>query len=95
MNEYNFSGVITMPDGTEALENGKSISLYELLGNMLLGKTEGIDAFKAIGWATELTKESRALSLDDSDKGKLEKLINDSQFGNLAKYHLLKVLKGA
>lgn len=99
MKEYSFAGNITMPDGTEMIEAGTKISLYKVLGNILMGKTEGVEPFKAIGWATELTKEPRTISMDDTDKEKLLAAIKNSDvaknsgIGNLLVTNLSAPLK--
>ncbi len=94
MTVYSFEGNVTLPDGSEFVENGMNLPISQLLGTLLMGKTEGVDSFKAMGWVVELLKPEKTLNIDDVDRDKIIKIIEDSPYGNLFKYVLLKPLKG-
>lgn len=92
MNKYDFSGNLLDLKGKELLDNGSPLNLSDLLGNSLLGKTPGLDALKAVGFAVQLANNGGILQVDDADKKKLQEVINSSEtFGNLVKNALLTV----
>jgi hypothetical protein len=108
MKQYDFSGNIKKADGTDLVEHqkmnqvtgeifgGNPVSKARILTEFLQGKTEVLDAHKAMSIARQASSEKNIIYLDDIDKEKLEKALEKLQspnFENLFKITLLECLK--